>query len=359
MNQLIEQFRSAFEGEAWLFNLIASVVILLLAFLLYYVAFSLVRRYIVRNYPEIEKTRYRAFRIPSLVFVFTLALSLIIASFIPEEVNTEIIRHILKILIIFSITWLLISLLSLGRAIILRGYDLDQKDNLKARKVYTQLRLIERILRFLLIVIAIAIGLMTFEEIRNVGVGLFASAGVAAIILGFSAQKLIATVIAGFQIAISQPIRIDDVVIVEKEWGRIEEINLTYVVVKIWDERRLILPTTYFIETPFQNWTRSSAELMGTVFIYLDYSVPFDELRKELTRILESDSNWDGRVNVLQVTDATEKTVEVRALMSSADASAGWDLRVNVREQLIKFLQQNYPGSLPRQRVEISNPKSG
>jgi small-conductance mechanosensitive channel len=354
---MIEKFREAFTGEPWVFNLIASVVILILAILLHYILFRLIRRYVTKTYPGMEKSSYLAFRTPSIFLLVSLALSLIITAFIPESMDTEVVQHILKILIIFSITWVLISLLSLGKAVILHRYDLDQKDNLKARKVYTQLRLIERILRFLLIVIAIAIGLMTFEEIRKVGVGLFASAGVAAIILGFSAQKLIATVIAGFQIAISQPIRIDDVVIVENEWGRIEEINLTYVVVKIWDERRLILPTTYFIEKPFQNWTRTSAELMGTVFIYMDYSVPFDELRKELTRILKSDKNWDGRVNVLQVTDSTEKSVEVRALMSSADASSGWDLRVNVREQLIKFLQQNYPDCLPKSRVELSNPK--
>lgn len=355
MNQFIEKFQEAFTGEPWVSKLIAGGVILLLAVVLHYAVFRLIRRYVTKTYPGMEKSKYRAFRSPSIILLLALSLSLILATLIPGEIDTEVVRHILKILILFSITWLLISLMSLGRAVILRGYDLGKKDNLKARKVYTQLRLIERILRFLLIVLAIAIGLMTFEQIRNVGVGLFASAGVAAIILGFSAQKLIATVLAGFQIAISQPIRIDDVVIVENEWGRIEEINLTYVVVKIWDERRLVLPTTHFIEKPFQNWTRTSAELLGTVFIYADYTVPFDALRKELTRILESDPNWDGRVNVIQVTNATDKTVEIRALMSSADASSGWDLRVNVREQLIKFLQENYPGCLPRSRVEISN----
>jgi small-conductance mechanosensitive channel len=357
MNQVLENFKSAFEGEPWLFNLIASVVILALAVAVYYLVFRLIRRYVRKSYPDLDKTRYRAFRIPSLLLVLALALSFILAVLVPEDIHTEVAEHILKLLIITCISWLLISLMSMGRAIILLGYDLEQKDNLKARRVYTQLRLIERILRFLLIVLAIAIGLMTFEEIRNVGVGLFASAGVAAIILGFSAQKLIATVIAGFQIAISQPIRIDDVVIVENEWGRIEEINLTYVVVKIWDERRLILPTTYFIEKPFQNWTRTSAEIMGTVFLYLDYAVPLDEVRKELTRILESDDKWDGRVNVLQVTDSTEKSMQVRALMSAPDASAAWDLRVNVREQLIRFLQKNYPASLPRNRVELSDPR--
>ena len=186
------------------------------------------------------------------------------------------------------------------------------------------------------------------------GVSLFASAGVAGIILGFAAQKLIGNVLAGFQIAISQPIRIDDLVIVEKEWGWIEEINLTYVVVRIWDKRRLILPTTYFIDKPFQNWTRVSADILGTVFIYTDYTVPVDKLREELSRILKTDKNWDGKVNVLQVTDSTEQTMEIRALMSALDSPSAWDLRVNVREKLISYLQKNYPESLPKSRIEMT-----
>ena len=236
---------------------------------------------------------------------------------------------------------------------------MDEKDNLKARKVYTQFRVLERIIIFTVILIATAIALMTFDGIKRIGISLFASAGVAGIIIGFAAQKLLGSILAGFQIALTQPIRIEDVVIVENEWGWIEEITLTYVVVRTWDKRRLIVPTTYFIEKPFQNWTRVSADILGTVFIYTDYQVPIGELRKEFTRILEESNLWDGKVNVMQVTNATEKTVEIRALMSTVDSPTGWDLRVLVREKLISFLQENYPRSLPRMRVEMTSSPQG
>jgi small-conductance mechanosensitive channel len=196
---------------------------------------------------------------------------------------------------------------------------------------------------------------MSFESIREIGVSIFASAGVAGIILGLSAQKMIGSILAGIQIAIAQPIKMDDVVIVEGEWGKIEEITLTYVVVNIWDKRRLIVPTTYFIEKPFQNWTKTSSEILGTVFLYTDYKVPFDEIRKELTQILHSTDLWDGQVNNLQVTNSQPQNVEIRALMSAKDSSIAWDLRVYVREKLVTFLQQNYPESLPHTRVMIKN----
>ena len=194
---------------------------------------------------------------------------------------------------------------------------------------------------------------MTFDSIKQVGLSIFASAGLAGVILGLAAQKMLGTVLAGFQIAVTQPIRLEDVVIVEGEWGWIEEITLTYVVVRIWDKRRLVVPTTYFIEKPFQNWTRVSADILGTVYIYTDYTVPFEALRTELTKILKSDKNWDGNVNVLQVTNSTEKTVEIRALMSAADSPTAWNLRVNVREKLIEYLQDKYPKSLPKTRFII------
>lgn len=198
---------------------------------------------------------------------------------------------------------------------------------------------------------------MLFDDVKRIGISLFASAGVAGIIIGFSAQRIIGTVIAGIQIAITQPIRIDDVVILEGEWGRIEEITLTYVVVHIWDQRRLIVPTTHFFEKPFQNLTRTSAEILGTVFIYTDYNVPLEKLREELTRLLHSTPLWDKRVNVLQVTDANERTLEIRALMSAKDSGIAFDLRVFVCEGLIAFLQKNYPESLPKTRVVIDDKK--
>jgi small-conductance mechanosensitive channel len=194
---------------------------------------------------------------------------------------------------------------------------------------------------------------MMFESVRQLGTNILASAGIAGIIVGFAAQRSIATLLAGLQIAITQPIRVDDVVIVENEWGRIEDITLTYVVVRVWDARRLVLPITYFIERPFQNWTRTSADLLATVFLHVDYRAPLDAIREELSRILHESPYWDRRVNVLQVTEARERTMEIRALASAADASLAWDLRCEVREKLIQFLQAHHPESLPRVRAEL------
>jgi small-conductance mechanosensitive channel len=199
--------------------------------------------------------------------------------------------------------------------------------------------------------------LMTFPRIKSLGTTILASAGIIGVVVGLAAQRTIGTFIAGLQIAFSQPIRVDDVVIVENEWGRIEEITLTYVVVKIWDLRRLIVPITYFIEKPFQNWTRVTADILGTVFIYVDYTVPFDAVREQLQRILNASELWDKKVCVLQVTNTTERTVELRALMSAPDASTAWSLRCEVREKLIDFIQKKYPKALPRLRAEMDPPK--
>ncbi len=260
-------------------------------------------------------------------------------------------RKASTLLFIFSLTWLGLAGLKIIKKVVLKNYDIGESDNLRARKVYTQFSILERIIIFIIVLLALGFALMTFEGIREIGISIFASAGVAGIIIGFSAQKLISTILAGIQIAIAQPIKLDDVVIVEGEWGRIEEITLTYVVVKIWDKRRLIVPTPYFIDKPFQNWTKTSSDILGTVFLYTDYEVPFDKLREELTRILNNTQLWDGEVNVLQVTDSKATHVEVRALMSAVDSPTAWDLRVHVREQLIGYLQKNYPESIARNRV--------
>ncbi|MCM4150110.1 hypothetical protein DHD05_00770 [Arenibacter sp. N53] len=266
-----------------------------------------------------------------------------------------VIKKTSTLLIIFSISWLILVALKFAKTLIIQNYDVRTSDNLKARKIYTQFNILERIFIVVVAVLALGAALMSFDSIREIGVSLFASAGVAGIIIGFSAQKLIGSILAGIQIAITQPIKFDDVVVVEGEWGRIEEITLTYVVINIWDKRRLIVPTTYFIENPFQNWTKTSADIMGTVFIHTDYRVPFDKLREELTRVLSSTDLWDGKVNVLQVTDAKAQSVEVRALMSAVDSSTAWDLRVLVREKLIGFLQEHYPESLPHTRLYLTD----
>lgn len=235
-------------------------------------------------------------------------------------------------------------------------YDLNKENNLKERKIRTQLQFVRKFIVSLIILITAAIILLSFESMRKIGAGLLTGVGIGGIIIGFAAQKSLGNLLAGFQIAFTQPIRIDDVVIVEGEWGKVEEITLTYVVVSIWDQRRLILPITYFIEKPFQNWTRVSADLLGTVFLYLDYTIPVEPMREELTRLLNSNPFWDKRVNVVQVTDSTKDgTIEVRFLMSAASSSKAFDLRCYVREKMIAFIQSNYPESLPRKRLEISD----
>lgn len=258
-----------------------------------------------------------------------------------------------SVLLIVSLTWILIVTIRIFKTAFLENYNTSEEDNLKSRKFHTQFNILQRILIFLIVLIAVGLILMLFEDVRRIGISLFASAGIAGVIIGFAAQRIIGAVIAGLQIAITQPIRIDDVVIIENEWGKIEEITLTYVVVNIWDKRRLIVPTTYFFDKPFQNWTRTTSEILGTVFIYTDYNVPFEALRKELTRLLESSPLWDKKVNVLQVTDAKENNIEVRALISAKDSGTAWDLRVFIREKLIEFLQKNYPESLPKSRILI------
>jgi small-conductance mechanosensitive channel len=197
---------------------------------------------------------------------------------------------------------------------------------------------------------------MSFATVRRIGAGLLTSAGIASVIVGFAAQRSLSNLLAGFQIAFTQPIRIDDVLVVEGEWGRVEEITFTNVILKIWDERRLVLPLGYFIEKPFQNWTRSSSQLLGTVFLYVDYTIPVEAIRTELARIVAGTPRWDGRVATVQVTDVKEHTLELRALVSAADASTAFDLRCEVREKLVTFIQANYPECLPKTRAIVEGP---
>jgi small-conductance mechanosensitive channel len=266
-----------------------------------------------------------------------------------------IVKDATSILLIATLAYIGLQLIHVGTSLILQRQQLSVSDNRRARAIYTQVTMLRKIVTSIVALIAIASMLMVFESVRHFGTAIIASAGVAGIILGFAAQKSIATLLAGIQIALTQPIRIDDVVIVEGEWGRIEEITLTYVVVCIWDWRRLVLPISYFIEKPFQNWTRTSAEVIGSVFLYVDYNVPLAPLRAELQRILEGSQLWDRKVSALQVTDTKQHTVEIRVIVSSRDAGQSFDLRCDVREKLISFLQRNYPNSLPRIRATLGD----
>ena len=263
------------------------------------------------------------------------------------------IRHFFGLCLIASVGWLLIEITKVVNDLILVKHDVLDPDNLQARQIHTKFQIFNRIWTYFVIFLSLIFILMTFPAIRVFSVSLFATAGLAGIVAAMAARPVLANFIAGLQVALTDTIRLDDVVIVEGEWGWIEEIGTTYVVVRIWDLRRLILPMSYFIERPFQNWTRKTANLLGTVFIYADYTVPVEEVRQELHRILESSPLWDQKVWGLQITNATEQTLELRALMSFPDSSKGWDLRCYVREKLVQFLQQRYPQSLPKTRAEF------
>jgi len=261
-------------------------------------------------------------------------------------------RHIL---LLASTSWILIEIVSILKRRLLKKYDISSEDNLKSRKLHTQINLLEKVIVFIILLTTVGLMMLSIESIKEIGIGIFASAGVVGIIVGLSAQKIFGAILAGIQIAIAQPFRIDDAVLVENEWGWIEEINLTYIVIRIWDKRRLVLPSTYFLENPFQNWTRTTADLTGSVFIYTDYTIPVEALRVELTRLLNSCELWDKKVNVLQVTDTKENYMEIRILVSAKNSPTAWDLRVYIREKMIEFIQKNYPESLPKTRINIEN----
>jgi small-conductance mechanosensitive channel len=262
-------------------------------------------------------------------------------------------HHALLIGVIVGVGWALTKAVQIVETVVRQRLEAADSDNLRARQLFTQTRGLRNILTFIITLVTAGAAMVTFEPVRQLGAGLLASAGAAGVVIGFAAQRSIATVVAGVQIAIAQPIRVDDVVIVEGEWGWIEEITLTFVVVRIWDLRRLVVPITYFIEKPFQNWTRVSADLLGTVELTLDFSVPMAPIREELTRILKGSRLWDGKVNNVQVVGATDRAMVIRPLFSAKNSGDQWDLRCEVREKLIAFVNANFPGALPRLRTEI------
>ncbi len=257
-----------------------------------------------------------------------------------------------ELVMIAGFSFLLVRIVIIFEDLVYYRNDISVSDNLKARKIRTQIKFVSRMLIVIIMVLATAAMLLSFESLRKVGTGLLAGVGVGSIIIGFAAQSTLSNLLAGFQIAFTQPIRIEDVVVVEGEWGRIEDITLTYVVVKIWDERRLVLPINYFIEKPFQNWTRVNSDLLGTVFLYLDYSVPVNRLREKFEELLRGNKLWDKKVMSIQVTDCKERVIELRALMSARNSSDAFDLRCYIREKLIAFVQEEYPESLPKTRSE-------
>jgi small-conductance mechanosensitive channel len=284
--------------------------------------------------------------LPLLALVLTIPLAPI-----PETLKTTL-EHALGLGVIASVGWTIVILTELAGNIILARYSVDSPDNLSARRIRTQTQVLQRIATLTVTIVTAAVMLMTIPAVRHVGVSLLASAGLAGLIVGMAARSTLSNLIAGVQVALTQPIRIEDAVVLEGEWGWIEEINTTYVVVRLWDLRRLIVPLSYFIEKPFQNWTHTRADILGTVMIYTDYTAPVQELREELYRILETTELWDKKTWALQVTDATERTIQIRALMSARNGPAAFDLRCYVRERLLEYLNSRYPLALPKQREQ-------
>jgi len=265
-------------------------------------------------------------------------------------------RRIVSLAMIAAFTWLGLRAADAVQRVIVMRHPVNVADNLQARRIQTQTRVLVRTLSVFVVIFGVASMLMTFPAARQFGTSLLASAGLAGLAVGFAAKPVLGNLIAGLQIALTQPIRLDDVVIVDNEWGRIEEISGSYVVVRVWDDRRLVVPLQWFIEHPFQNWTRRTSSLTGSVFLWVDYTTPLEPLRQEVTRLCEEARHlWDGRVKVLQLVDTNERAIQLRVLASSADSSLNWDLRCYLRENLVNFIQNHYPHCLPQLRATVGS----
>jgi small-conductance mechanosensitive channel len=320
------------------------------AFILHALFFTLVERLLPRRLEPLRQALVRRVKAPARWIAALLALS-IVTPFVPSPAIAALsLRHVSAIAAIAAAGLATGTAIFFLEDLLTLHYRLDEADNLKARQVRTRSQILRRIGTSVIALITLSFILMTFPEIRTVGVSLFASAGIAGVVAGLAARPLLSNLIAGLQIALTEPIRIDDTVIVEGEFGWVEEIHATFVVVRTWDLRRLMLPLSYFIEKPFQNWSHRGTELLVPVILSVDHIAPIDQLRQELTRLLEGTPLWDGKVNVLQVTGVKETSVEIRALASAANSGNQWDLACLIREGLLAFLCKHHPQSLPRGR---------
>ncbi|MDB5446390.1 MAG: Small-conductance mechanosensitive channel [Phenylobacterium sp.] len=335
----------------WVFTLVLMALALLVALTGHALIVRLVRRGVRGNQfwaPLLVRTRA-----PGRLAMVIVALSAALAASPLTARQTAFAQHAFAIGFIVLVGWCALIAVDLAAVLIARRDRMDIADNLLARKHLTQIRILQRAAASLVIVVTVGLALMTINQVRQWGVSLLAAGGAAGVFVGLALQPLLSNLMAGIQIAMTQPIRLDDQVLVEGEVGNVEEINATYVVVRIWDERRMVLPLTYFLQKPFQNWTRDTAQQTGAVMLYVDYTTPVEPLRAKLAELLQASPLWDRRVNALQVTDAKERTVEIRCLMSAVNSGKLFDLRCAVREALIAYLHEALPTALPRDRQEV------
>jgi small-conductance mechanosensitive channel len=325
----------------------------IIALLLHAALLSLARR-VMGERQTFLRTVLAATKGPTRLGLLLIALAIALPMTALPSATASVLARVLTLATICLLGWVALTALHIGADLYLRRFRLDVADNLLARKHITQVRVLERVVEVVIVLLTIGFALLTFDSVRQFGVTLFASAGVAGIIGGLAARPVLSNFFAGIQLAVAQPIRIDDSVTVENESGTIEEITFSYVVVKLWDLRRMVVPLSYFIEKPFQNWTRTGGELIGSVFFYVDHTAPVEAIRKKLADIVGQSTLWNGKVLSLQVSDCKETTIELRALLSADNSSALWDLRCDVREKLIDYLQREYPTALPRRRYEAA-----
>lgn len=345
-------------APSWLVSLCVLALAVVVALFLHRVVFRLVTR-LVEKRDLFWRSLVARTEGPTRLALIIVALT-IGAGIAPLTIGQAgLLRHALAICFICLVGWIALTALHIWTTVYLRRFKLDSEDNLLARKHTTQSRILKRVAAIMIVVVTAATALMTFDSVRQYGVSLLASAGAAGLVVGLALQPLLKNLIAGIQLAVTQPIRLDDAVIVEGEWGNVEEITATYVVVRLWDWRRMVLPLSYFIEHPFQNWTRESSSLIGSVMLYVDYSAPIAEMRRKLEEIARATPLWDRRVVNMQVTDFQATTMQVRMLVSATNAGRAFDLRCEVREKMISWLQAEYPGALPRQRAEIQRLPKG
>ncbi len=334
-------------GELSILLLLAGAVLAAIA--LHTLLTFVLRRLISRG--SIASSILKRIGGPTRLVMVLLALVLVlpVAEFNAEF--AEATRQILKVGVVVLLGWSAAIAINATARRVAGRHDIGVEDNLTARRIHTQIKILRRVSLVGVFLLTLGTSLMIFPAVRSFGVSLFASAGVAGLVLGFAARPILTNLIAGMQIALTQPIRIDDVLIVEGEWGWVEEITTTYVVIRIWDQRRLIVPLSHFIEKPFENWTRESAAILGVVLWHLDYRAPIAEMRKKLEELLYANKLWDGKVANLQVVDSDVLTISVRALMSARNSPTAWDLRCEIREQMLEWLRAEYPDALPRVRA--------
>ncbi|KQQ45327.1 mechanosensitive ion channel protein MscS [Duganella sp. Leaf126] len=333
---------------------ITAVIFVAIALVLHRAGIELLKR-IARHRPYTTNAIKFAYR-PSQIAAVLFALRLVLTGAPETTPFLTSLSRIVSVLLIICLTWLAIACINSINRTISDLNPVDVLDNMRARRVLTQTSVLTRSANGIIVLLGIGFMLLTLPGARQFGASLLASAGVAGLVAGIAAKPVLGNFIAGLQIAFSQPIRIDDVLIVKGEWGRVERITGTYVVVRIWDERRMIVPLQWFIENPFENWTHTSASILGTVFLWLDFSVPVEKVRAEFERITHASTRWDKRVCVLHVTDANEKGMQLRLLVSAVDSGTAFDLRCEIREAMIAFVAANYPDSLPRLRPVLDSP---